>query len=157
VFQLKHLTGKDAKDALTWTWSKGAATALADFGNPVSGSTEYTLCIYDSAPHLIATIPGGGTCSGKPCWTATKTGFKYNSKDLALDGIQQLQLTAGVAGKAKIKVTGKGEKLVLPTLPLTQAPTVTVQLTNTNGVCWEAAFSAPASKDNTTQFNDKSD
>lgn len=159
VFQLKHKVGKDDKDALTYTWAKGDATVVGDFGDPVTGGTDYILCVYDSTSTLVmtASVPARGTCGTKPCWAPTKTGFKYKSKDLTPDGVQQVVLTAGVAGKAKVQVKGKGENLLMPDLPLTQSLTVKVQLINADGVCWEADYSAPAKKNDSTQFNDKSD
>ncbi|HVO25889.1 MAG TPA: choice-of-anchor V domain-containing protein [Candidatus Margulisiibacteriota bacterium] len=156
----------DSKDTLSWNWTKGAETLLTAFGDPVTGSTSYHLCVYDEsagapAAVMAMTAPSGGTCAGKPCWTAKKTGFLYKDKGLTNDGLMQLQLTAGAAGKAKIVVTGKGERLPLPQ-PVggrlfAQDTAVSVQLVNSDGMCWEADFSAPAKKNDLKQFNDKSD
>src|SRR4029077_19036568 len=44
---LKHGTSL-AKDVLSSQWSKSAATTLADFGDPVGGTSGYTLCLYDA-------------------------------------------------------------------------------------------------------------
>jgi hypothetical protein len=157
MFQLKD-NPLDNKDALTWSWNKGDATALSDFGDPVNGSTSYTLCIYDDGgPVMTLTAPPGGECSGKPCWAAKRTGFLYNDKDLTNDGLKQLKLTAGPAGKAKVSVKGKGQNLPMPALPFAQNPAVIVQLVNSDGMCWEADFSAPAKRNDAQQFNDKSD
>ena len=89
----------DAKDRLLWKWQKGAATTVADFGNP-RVNTAYGLCIYDGSSTLIAsaTIPAGGTCNAKsprPCWRASRNGFRYVDRDLTPSGIQQLVLRAG--------------------------------------------------------------
>src|SRR5207249_732879 len=35
-----------SQDKLIWTWSKGAATALSDFGDPIH-TTDYAFCLYD--------------------------------------------------------------------------------------------------------------
>ena len=156
----------DSKDALTWNWTEGEATTLADFGDPVNGSTSYRLCVYDESagvPSAVMTLtaPPGGTCAGKPCWAAKKTGFLYKDKGLANDGLMQLQLTSGAAGKAKIVLKAKGERLPIP-IPdaarlFAQDTAVIVQLVNSSGRCWEADFSEPAKKNDATQFNDKSD
>ena len=147
----------DKKDGLNWKYVKGAATVVGDFGTPLT-STDYTLCIYDSSarpqPLLLAQIPAGGTCGTKPCWKAIKGGFKYNDKLLTPDGIQQLLLKSGVAGKSKIILKGKADNLPMPTLPLTT--TVTVQLKNEDGVCWEAKYSTPI-KNLPEQFRAKAD
>ncbi len=63
-----------------------------------------------------------------------------------------LRVTLGRAGGGS-----KGKNLPMPTLPLTQAQMVTVQLKNTAGVRWEADYSAPAKRNDTSQFKDTSD
>jgi hypothetical protein len=147
----------DKKDALNWKYIKGAATTVADFGDPLT-STDYTFCVYDQSataqPILLAHVPAGGTCGTKPCWKAIKGGFKYNDKLFTPDGVQQVLLKSGVATKAKILVKGKGVDLPMPTLPLT--PTVTVQLKSETGVCWEARYSNPQ-KNLAEQFRAKAD
>jgi hypothetical protein len=163
LLSLKDKTPDD-KDLLGWKWLKGAVTAKAEFGDPVTTDT-YELCVYDATPSLImhATAPAGGTCNvlkPKPCWASTKTGFKYNDKDLTPIGVQQILLKEGlVDGAAKIIVKGKGPNLDMPALfPLLQP--VTVQLKNSSGMCWEATYSAPASKNTAGppgEFKDKAD
>ncbi len=147
----------DKKDGLNWKYVKGAPTVVGDFGAPLT-TTDYTLCIYDSSarpqPLLLAQIPAGGTCPTKPCWKAIKGGFKYNDKLFTPDGIQQLQLKSGIAGRSKIILKGKGIDIPMPTLPLTT--TVTVQLKNEDGVCWEARYST-AIKNIPQQFRAKAD
>jgi len=155
--QLKR-NAKISKSAVNWTWNKGAATALADFGDPTT-RTAYGLCVYDSTPALVLSLsaPAGGSCAGKACWASTKAGFKYTNKDATPDGLSQLQLTAGAAGKAKIVAKGKGPNLAMPAFPLLQDPTVVVQVQNSDGGCWEADYSAPAKKNDSAQLNDTSD
>jgi hypothetical protein len=147
----------DKKDGFTWKYIKGAATTLADFGDPLT-ATDYTVCVYDASaraqPILFARAPAGGTCGTKPCWKAIKGGFKYNDKLFDPDGLQQVQLKSGIATKAKIIVKGKGVDLPMPSLPLTTA--VTVQIKSENGVCWEAKYSA-AQKNLPAQFRAKAD
>jgi hypothetical protein len=136
----------DTRDALVWKWTKGAATLLSDFGDPLNTS-PYALCLYDATgaaqPRLLAQIPAGGLCGGKPCWTQTKKGFKYKNKALGPDGIQSVVLVPGAAGKAKIILKGKGALLQPPPLP--EALPLTVQLKRVDdlGQCWDAAFATP--------------
>jgi len=154
----------DTKDQLQWKWSKGSITTKADFGSPVT-TTSYQLCIYDGTPTVIvdALIPAGGLCgtsNPKPCWKDKPKGFDYKDKDLTPDGVEQLKLKEGLAaGKASIQLKAKGTPLDDPTYPITQP--VTVQLHNTtSGLCWEAVYSAPASKNTAGppgQFKDKAD
>ena len=81
-------------EALRGAASLGAATAITEFGTP-NTTTDYAFCLYDAGT-LVAKIkiPAGGTCAGKPCWSAKPTSFRYQDKDLTPDGIQQLKLKA---------------------------------------------------------------
>jgi len=151
----------DAKDRLQWTWAKGAATTSADFGDPTA-STSYRLCVYDyeaGVPRLVASsgIAAGGTCGGKPCWRATNGGFRYKDADAAAEGIRQVVLKSGGAGRSKIQVRAQGTKLAPPPLPFTQAPKTTVQLRSSAGQCWEADYGTPARRNQADQFKDRAD
>ncbi len=143
----------DTKDKLAWSWVKAAATAKVEFGDPTT-TTAYDLCIYDATPTLVltASIPPDGVCGLKPCWKEGRHGFSYANKLLTPDGVQQLALTEGLDGKAKITAKGKGVNLDMPPLPLT--PPVRVQLKSTAGACWEAVYSVP-SKNDPMQFKAK--
>jgi cysteine-rich repeat protein len=144
------------KDKIVWKWVKGERTTVADFGTPLT-TTQYLLCIYDNDElRTTALVPAGGICSGKPCWTAKVTGFKYKNKLLGPDGIQQIVLKAGEDGKAKIVVKGRGDLLQMPS-PMPVAMPIRVQLSQSDGVCWEANYSAPAIQNRSDLFKDKAD
>jgi len=136
-------------DRLTWKWKPGA-TAKSDFGDPLT-STDYQLCIYDAAGRTVAhaSAPAGGGCGERPCWSASATKFSYRRRDL------RLTLRANGAGKAAIAVRGRGLLLDLAALPADQP--LTVQLKNSDGICWEAVYSAPAKQNDTARFRDRSD
>ncbi len=153
----KNAEPDDAKDLLKWKWLKGERTTTAEWGTPLS-TTSYQLCLYDSTGlRLSATIPPGGTCLGKPCWKAAGiTGFKYKNKALTPDGIQQLTLKAGADGKAKIGLLGKGGNLAMPDLSTLGQP-VTVQIQNSDELCWEAIYSSPPTAQSPALFKDKAD
>ena len=140
----------DKKDTLVWKWTKGEATLLSDFGDPLNTSA-FALCLYDTTggaqPRLLAQIPAGGLCGGKPCWTQTKKGFKYKNKALTPDGILSVVLLPGETGKAKIIVKGKGELLGPPPLPETLPVTVQLKRVDALGQCWGAAFATPLTND----------
>jgi cysteine-rich repeat protein len=145
----------DLKDRLQWKWLKGSLTTMADFGNPL-GTTDYVLCVYDGgALKARARVPAGGTCAGKPCWQSKPTGFTYKDKALDPDGVQQLTLKAGSTGKAKIQLKGTKDNLPQTALPL--GSPVVVQLKNSDGVCWEATYGAPATKNAGGVYKDKAD
>jgi hypothetical protein len=128
----------DTRDHLSWSWRKGAATTLADLGNPTT-ATPYTLCLYDTVGgvpqrRLTQSIAPG------PHWKPFSRGFRYRDSTLAAGGIQSVVLTEGVTGRASIQVQGRGQPLALPSLPLQRQPNVIVQLLNAN-TCWSATYS----------------
>jgi hypothetical protein len=148
-------------DKLTWKWIKGEETLLEDLGDPTA-TTGYTLCIYDAsggtpALELQAMVPPGGTCDGKDCWEAAGTGFKFKDPSATNAGISKMIIKSGDAGKAKIVIKGKGDFLDMADLPLDQDPQSIVQLSNSDGTCWEARFSPPAIKNEDELFKDKGD
>jgi uncharacterized delta-60 repeat protein len=130
----------DRSDSLTWSWSKGGATTLADLGDPLT-TTAWALCLYDGAGVLVfeATAPAAGTCGTKPCWRATKSGFRRKDRTGAAEGLRAHVLKAGDAGKAKATVRGKGEQLGPPGLPLPLP--LRAQLQGSDAACFEATYS----------------
>ncbi len=147
----------DDKDKLQWKWMKGAATSLADLGDPI-GSDEYALCLYDVFG-LRATlqIPPGGTCQGNPCWRQKSSGFLYKNKDAGPHGITQLTLKAGADGKAQAQVKGQGSLLPLPSID-DLTGTMEVQLrNNASGLCWGTTFVPPFDKRTDEILKDKAD
>lgn len=151
----------DRGDLLTWKWTKGTTTSKTDLGDPTE-TTNYALCVYDETadlPSLVlaSEIPAGGTCAGRSCWKPTGHGFRYANEDATPNGVTVLALKEGLEGASAIRAKGRGAKLSMPALPLSQDPRVVVQLKNDLGVCWEAIYSAPALRNEQTEFRDKSD
>jgi len=144
-----------AANKFGWSWRRGAVTTKADFGDPLT-TDSYELCVYDATPSLVmhATAPAGVSCptgsSGnqgvtRPCWRETAHGFSYVDKAREPVWLQKVVLERGlVPGTARIVVKGKGTALAAPSLPLVQP--LTVQLKNSRGVCWQATYDAPATK-----------
>jgi cysteine-rich repeat protein len=152
----------DTKDLLVWKWRAGADVAAGLLGDPVGGTTSYTLCVYDAGGSpplaLSATAPAAGTCAGRPCWKALGfLGFKYADKERSPDGIQKLTIKSGVGGKANVTLKGKGTPLAMPDLPLAQSPRVTAQLRAGDGACFETVHGAPALSNGETTFKDTED
>ncbi len=151
----------DEGNQLSWQWKKGADTTAGELGNALASATRYDLCVYDQTGGVSSLaarfrIPGGGSCHGKACWKASGNGtLKYADKDATPDGVTQVSLRPGPAGKAQIQVKARGLALAVPTLPLAQGPAVVVQLHSTTGVCWEQTYSAPATRNDAGQFKDK--
>lgn len=151
--QLKN-NSSDARDKLLWQWDKGSATPVSAFGDPITG-TAYSLCVYDaSGLKLRALAPAAGVCGEKPCWKAAAKSFTYTDREMTPEGLSSVQLKAGAAGKASLKVQGKGVNLAMPGLPLTLP--VTAQLQNSTGQCWEAQYNTSGViKNDAKQFKAK--
>jgi hypothetical protein len=146
----------DAGDVLTWKWTKGAATTLTDLGDPTA-SDDYVACLYDGASMLLMTLrmPAGGACDARPCWKSKgRDGFVYSDDERTPDGVKKLTLVPGIAGKAKITLSAKGDALPLPALGGFTLP-LRMQLQG-NGQCWEAAFGLPR-QNSATEFRAASD
>jgi glucose/arabinose dehydrogenase len=149
---LKNDPNDDDKDKLIWTWLKGDPTPKEAFGDP--DVFDSTLCIYaGTAQNLVveSSIPGSLACPS--CWSETTPGFKYNVPG---GGIEKILLKSGTEpGKAKIILKGKGAALPsLPGVPVT--PPLLVQMSNTQGECWEASY-GNAIKNENDFFKAKSD
>ena len=145
-----------ARDIFKWGWIAGERTTLDEFGTPLV-STDFQLCFYDATGlKLTALAPAGGTCAGKPCWKATGTsGFLYKDKELTPNGLMKLKLKAGAEGRAQIGLQGRGAALGLPSLGSLTQP-FTVQIHN-GSECWDAVYSAPATKSTAALFKDQGD
>jgi cysteine-rich repeat protein len=154
---LQMLKRPPDKDLLKWKWLKGERTTLADYGDPVN-TTSYQLCIYDQSGLILEiTNPAGGVCLGKPCWTQKGfKGFSYKDKEHTPDGGEKLLLKEGALGKAKILFTARGPGLTVPDLAALVQP-VTVQIENSDGLCWQAVYSSPPNLQSATSFKDKAD
>ncbi|MEB2283867.1 MAG: hypothetical protein B6D46_11390 [Polyangiaceae bacterium UTPRO1] len=146
------------KDTIKWKWLKGERTTFADLGTPLS-TTNYQVCIYDpSGLRFEITYPAGGTCAGKPCWKATGSkGYQYKDKELTPDGGYQLKLKEGGLAKAQIQLTARGAALGMPPDLTSIGQPLTVQIQNSDGLCWQAVYSGPPTTQSSTKFSDKAD
>jgi len=139
------------KDRLLWKWIKGPPMSQADFGNPTTGETTYTLCVYDDGSlETSVVVPPISH------WKAISTkGYKYFDNTAGASGISKILLKGGAA-QSKILIKGKEGNLPQFALPFTQSANVTMQmLRNDDAQCWEAVFASPAVKSTDTQFKDK--
>jgi 6-phosphogluconolactonase (cycloisomerase 2 family) len=129
---------------VSWRWALGAATDLADLGDPVT-STHYALCLYDESTPPPASIayralaPAGGLRLGnRPVWKAFGSGFTFKDDYKTPEGLFTMRLKSGTAGKARITVKASPKSAEMPPLP-TGLP-LRVQLQSSTGECWEAVF-----------------
>jgi hypothetical protein len=96
--------------------SKGPALAQADFGDPLQGGgTAYTACVYDAAGALVGSMEvdrADETCGTKDCWKPIGApppdgkGYVYKDSTASSDGITQIKLKGGGAGKSSVQIKG---------------------------------------------------
>jgi YVTN family beta-propeller protein len=151
----------DDLDQVKWKWSNGQATTFTELGDPLA-TDAYAFCVYDATSNLLVkmTAPAGGTCGTKPCWkqlgpAILPKGYKYKDLDGLPDDLDSLTLKAGLDGKAKVSLKGKGANVPMPTLGSLALP-LTTQLQSGNGQCYEATTATP-SVNTATLFKAKGD
>ncbi len=152
-FSGELLMSRGTTAKLRWQWTKGDATTLSDFGDPVDGDA-YALCLFDesgTSPHLAFRASSHvGQCEGRRCWKQTgASSFKYGDRQQTPGGLDHMFLKSGPDGKAKLLVSGRGANLSLPTLPL--ALPARAQLQAENGQCWESQYSEVGTSRNDSQ------
>lgn len=142
LVQFKRQNGKPDKNRFAWNWTQGDATPVAAFGTPTTdAASDFLVCVYDGAGARIldVEVPGGSSA-----WKASRsTGFAFKGD---ADGITQMTLKAGAAGKASITVKGQGADLTTPPLPPVQTPgPLEVRVHSVgSGACFGGTYSAPA-------------
>ncbi len=147
---------------LRWKASGASPLQLADLGDPVSGETGWTLCVYDEAPEgtrLLAglRIPAGGFCPKARCWkTGAGKTLSFASRSGAPDGVRSLAVKTQSAGSVRVSAKASSGALAAPGLfPLSHSPGVAVQLHADHGLCLESRFEAPATRNDGGLFSDR--
>jgi hypothetical protein len=147
---------------IVWRWTRGDAVTPADVGDPVGGSTEYALCLYDEtadAPSLALSlsVPPGGTCNGADCWKSTPRKVVYRDRDASRSGVRGLLIKLGAAGKSKAKLKARGSLFPVVAMPFAQQNELVAQLVSSDGACWESRYEEPASRNDDAKFIDRGD
>lgn len=162
----------DKKDALVWKFNKGPAVVAADLGNPVTGSTAYGICAWETVnggtlPFFSQVLPAGGLCNGKPCWkysgkATDPKGVTYGDSLRVASGIKDLKIQTGIVGKSSLKLNIGGDNFPAPpggraggAQLLSQDQEVIIQVENSHGKYWQSRFLAPAETNTEEQFMDK--
>ncbi len=149
------------KRKFSWKWGKGLLTSeQADFGNPVSGTPRYTLCLYDESADIPTLameleVDAQGTCDDKPCWKlVSDKGWAYKSKSGNGSGVLKVAFKGGDAGKPSLRVSAKGASLPLPT-PLSGSESLDLDSNvivqwhvSAPAGCWQSEFSLTGVKKN---------
>jgi hypothetical protein len=136
---IKTIPGTPEKTRLAWKWSKGAATTLAELGDPLT--TRITgLCVYSGAPaRLLALRVPPDALRWKPKGT---TGFVYADRTASADGVKRMVLKSGAAAKSLVAFVAGGVTMPIPALGALPAP-ITVQLVDhDSAVCLQTVFAA---------------
>jgi CSLREA domain-containing protein len=113
------------------------AVAKTDFGNP-NILTGVDVCVFEQGSgdrKLLASVPFGGTCQGKPCWKETARGFRYRDRQGTIQGVRSILLKSGAAAKAQIAAKGRGATLRLEPLPLATPLRIEVRRSDAS-ICW---------------------
>jgi len=127
------------------------ATAQGTFGNPVSGTTSYAVCVYDQGATLRAEMQvnrAGQLCGTKSCWIAISTkGYQYTDKTASADGISKITGKGGDPTKGQIQTKGQNNatkgQTALPTgvaAALQNNTQATVQILTSDASCFSATF-----------------
>ncbi len=138
-------SGDAGRDRLLWKWSRGQATELSDYGDPLAGAA-YRVCL-ESSDGLGSAVttrldvpedPSGWRASGSRA-------LLYKDGAGISDGIRALRLGAGEEGRARIILNGKGAALGLPDaigpddlLPVGEP--FTIRLVSADDRCWSSRF-----------------
>ncbi len=151
------------KEKMTLQWKKiDVPTTQAEFGDPWSGATHVTACIYDDSGSLVEDLfvsRAGDVCGEKPCWKKKGTkGYTYKDKFLAAEGISKIGYTSGDPLKGKADAKGKNNAAKgytnLPTgvvAGLAGSNTATIQMLTSSGFCVTATMNE-VKKDDGLQY-----
>ncbi len=125
-------------DALAWSWTRGAATTTADFGDP-SASVDYAVCVYAGAPGDEALVYESGVPASS-LWTSRPRGFRYADRRGGERGVRRVVLKSGAAGKSEVTVRANGAGYAATAFAGITAP-VTAQLADlSSGTCFASVF-----------------
>ncbi|MFN2427230.1 MAG: hypothetical protein ABR587_12375 [Candidatus Binatia bacterium] len=151
--------GPFSRDSVRWKWSGGPEIVQADLGNPAA-TTSYRACMYDSTAGVDSLVTKLEINPTSAWSNESPRGWTYRDRSASEDGVQQLQLTAGQAGRTRVRLGAKGPGIPMPAAfssaeLFDQNTQVTIQLFNdATSACWTSAF--PSSIVNTaTRFKAK--
>lgn len=129
-------------DTLAWSWTRGAATTTADFGEPTTTS-DYGVCIYAGAPGSETLVYESGL-PASTSWTPRPRGLRYADRTGGERGVRRVTLKSGAAGKSEIGVRATGTDYSASAFVGITTP-VTAQLVElSSDGCFESVFGASA-------------
>src|SRR5262249_13631246 len=127
------------------------ATVQGTFGNPVSGTTSYAICVYDQGATLRAQMQvnrAGQLCGTRACWSVISTkGYRYADKTASADGTSKITGKGGDPTEGQIQAKGQNNasqgQTALPTgvaAALQNNTQATVQILTSDASCFGATF-----------------
>lgn len=140
---LRKRSSDGSRDKFLWTWLRGQATTVHDFGHP-DDTADYVLCMYSGTPATL--MPGGQIVVPKSSnWNSVGgASWAYDDGTAAADGVRKMTLRGSGQDKVRATVKGKGVHLPDPSLPLVPAnfPLVVQLLNSETSTCLQSAFTA---------------
>ena len=129
------------RQSLRWVLKSGPALELADFGDPINGSTAYSLCLYDDGELKVASRVGPDAAR----WQNSPDAYRYKDLQGSSDGFKRFVLRSGPPGRSSIRGVLGGVLARIPNpkpgQPLLRARNkVVVQLQQSDGACYETEF-----------------
>lgn len=143
----------DDHDVVVFTASHGAATTLADLGDPAS-ETSYAVCVYEGGVLLFQLrVPAAGSCAGADCWrplgaAEAPRGYQYRDEERTPDGVRKLLIEAGAEGHGRIVLKAQGDNVPDAERLSLSAPIVVEIINDANGVCWGDAYDSGGMTEN---------
>jgi hypothetical protein len=145
LFVNEKTAGKE-KLRLSFSSLRSAVTP-SQFGDPVTGTTSYKLCVYDGADRLkgaYTVARAGDLCGRLSCWSnISDKGYRYRDESRAADGILKITLSGGELGKGKVQIVGKSTAPSSSTriaASLRNQTGATVQLLTSDASCFSTAL-----------------
>jgi subtilisin family serine protease len=142
------------KEGLKAQLKGGPSILQSAFGDPtIADGTGVHVCLFDQDGNLAAALSverAGEECSpGKPCWTDKKgTSWQYKDKLGAADGVSQVMLAGGDAGKTQIQIkAANNAKKGIVEFPVGMAPAlmsasmVEMQIVTSDADCFSVEMS----------------
>jgi len=127
----------EKKDRIVWKWLKGAATDVADFGDPTA-ATHYAVCLYaGTTPAVLGELT---VFPDAARWSSLTTGFRYKDDGAAPHGVKKVILKAGPQDTASLLVKGAHANVPDGLLPLGRAPVVAQLQRADIATCWTSTF-----------------
>ena len=153
--QLTVVEKKVGREKLVAKLRSGPEIMSSELGDPTAfGGTSVSVCLYDDADALVATLlvdRAGEWCLFSRCWDdrgpPTGKGYVYKDRLARSDGVRNMTLRAGPAGKSTVLIVARnGGASVHGNMPtgiaaaLSSTTSVRMEVSTDEGVCFGATL-----------------